>query len=278
MISVLIAGIIIIITGLIDDINPISAKSKFLAQVIVGIIVVVYGKLYFSDVSFLGLHLVFSTWINMLLSIFFIIATINIINLIDGLDGLAAGISSIYFFTIAIIGFILNKFGGLDVILSLIMLGSTFGFLVHNFPPAKTFMGDTGSMFLGFMIAVIALIGYKMTTIISIIIPIIILFIPIFDTLLAILRRTLKGESISTPDKEHFHHQLLKLTSSPLKTILIIYFITFVFSCISIFYILGNNKLAIILYVIVMIFFLFVILKTDILFVHHDRKKNQKKS
>ena len=191
MLSLLIGGFIIILTGIVDDIKSIPPRYKFLFQVLSASIVVFYGKLYFNDLSILGYNMVFPTWINMILSVFFIVAIINAINLIDGLDGLSSGISSIYFLTIAILGFTRNSLGGLDVILALIMLGSTLGFLVHNFPPAKIFIGDTGSMFLGFMIAIIALLGYKVTTITSIIIPLIILFIPIFDTLLAIFRRLL---------------------------------------------------------------------------------------
>ena len=275
MISVLIGGFILIVTGIVDDIKPIPARYKFLCQTVSACVTVLYGKLYFSNLTILGLNLVFPTWMNMILSIFFIVAIINAINLIDGLDGLSSGISSIYFLTIAILGFALNKMGGLDIILSLIMLGSTLGFLFHNFPPAKIFMGDTGSMFLGFMISVIALLGYKVATITSIIIPIIILFIPIFDTLLAIVRRLLKKESIGTPDKEHLHHQLLKMTSSPTKTVLIIYVINAIFSAISILYVLGDNKQAIIIYVALMIFFIFITLKTNILFEH--KKKEGKK-
>lgn len=274
MISVLIGGFIIVITGIVDDINPIPARYKFICQLVAATIVVVYGKLYFSNLTILGFNLAFPTWVNMILSIIFIAAIINAINLIDGLDGLSSGISSIYFLTIAILGFTLNKLGGLDIILSLIMLGSTLGFLVHNFPPAKIFMGDTGSMFLGFMIAVIALLGYKVATITSVIIPIMLLFIPIFDTLLAIIRRKLKGESIGKPDKEHLHHQLLRMTSSPTKTVLIIYMIDGLFSIISILYAVGDNKQAIAMYIVLMIFFIFLLLKTNILF---DHKKEGKK-
>lgn len=273
MISVLIGAFIIIITGLIDDINPIKARYKLIGQILAAMIVVVYGRLYFNNLTILGLHFSFPTWANMALSIFFIVAIINAINLIDGLDGLAAGVSSIYFITIAILGFVLNRLGGLDVILALIMLGSTLGFLVHNFPPAKIFMGDTGSMFLGFIISVIALLGYKVATITSIIIPIIVLFVPLFDTFLAIIRRIIKKESIGTPDKDHFHHQLLRMTSSPTKSILIIYFINIIFSAISILFVLGDEKQAIAIYIIVMIFFLFLVLKTNILFEHKKRNK-----
>ena len=128
------------------------------------------------------------------------------------------------------------------------MLGATLGFLVHNFPPAKIFMGDTGSLFLGFMISVIALLGYKITTFTSLIVPVVILAIPIFDTLFAILRRLLKGQNIGEADKEHFHHQLLKMKYSPTASILIIYAIDILFATVSIFYTLGDNQIAIAIY------------------------------
>lgn len=268
MISVLIGGFIIILTGIVDDIKPLRARYKLFGQVVAACVVVIYGQLFFNNIKIFGLTLVFSQIINMGLSIFFIVAIINAINLIDGLDGLAAGISSIYFITIAILGIFLNKLGGLDIILSLILLGASLGFLVHNFPPAKIFMGDTGSMFLGFMISIIALLGYKTTTITSIIIPIIILFIPILDTCLAIIRRLLKNEPISSPDKEHIQHQLLKKTKSPTKTVVIIYIINALFSFVTILFVLGNTILAIILYLILSLLFAILVLKTDILFTH----------
>lgn len=276
MLSILIGVFIIILTGFVDDIKPIRARTKFLFQILAACVVVFYGNTFFNEITFLGLQFDFPYWINTTISVIFIVAIANAINLIDGLDGLAAGISSINFATIAIIAFITNRIGGLDIILSLIMLGSTIGFLGHNFPPAKIFMGDTGSLFLGFMIAVISLLGFKMATITSLVVPLLILAIPIFDTLFAILRRLLKGESIGKPDKEHFHHQLLKLQFGTRKTILLIYFINILFSMVSIFYVVGNNMYAIILYVVLMILFLFLVLKTDILF-QHKKKGSSKK-
>lgn len=291
MLSILIGGFLLILVGIVDDINPVKARYKLIAQIIAATIVVLYGELYFTNVTLLGFNIYFNEFWGSLTSIIFIVAITNAINLIDGLDGLAAGISSIYFLTIAIIAFILNRIGGLDVIISLIMLGSTLGFLFHNFPPAKIFMGDTGSLFLGFMISIIALLGYKVTTFTSLIVPIIILAIPIFDTVFAILRRLLKGQNIGVADKEHFHHQLLKMKYSPTKSILIIYAIDIAFAAVSIFYILGDNQIAIAIYVVLMILLLFVILKTDILFEHkkndvvneviinekNQRKKNKRK-
>lgn len=275
MLSILMGSFLLILVGFIDSINPVKARYQLITHIIAASTVVIYGGLVLNDVSFLGINLTFSYPFNYIVTIIFIIAFINMLNLIDGLDGLAAGISSIYFLTIAIIALILNQMGGLDVTLAFIMLGSTLGFLVYNFPPASIFLGNCGSDFLGFLIGIIALLGFKATTLTSIIIPICIMAIPIFDTAFAILRRLLNGEGIFTPDKEHFHHQLLKMKFSPRTSILIIYFITAMFSLVSIFFVLGDQKQAIAIYVILMIFLLFIVLKTDILFQH--KKKDKKK-
>ena len=173
---------------------------------------------------------------------------------------------------IAIIGFILNKFGGLDIILSLIMLGSTLGYLVHNFPPAKIYQGDAGSTFLGLMMSVIFLIGFKTTTLTSLIIPLFLLAIPIMDTLFAIIRRKLKGEPIDHADKEHIHHQFLKRLSKR-TTLLVIYAINLAFSITTIFYILGYKKIVSICYIILILIVLFLVLKTDVIFASKEKKK-----
>lgn len=272
MISILIASFLLIIVGIFDDIKSVPARYKFLFQVIAASIVVLYGNLGFTEISFLGLKFYFNSVVNDIIAIIFIVGITNAINLIDGLDGLASGVSAIYFLTIAIIAIILNRLGGLDIILSLIMLGSTLGFLFHNFPPAKIFMGDTGSLFLGFMISIIALLGYKVTTFTSLVVPVVILAIPIFDTAFAIFRRLLKGQNIAVADKEHFHHQLLKMKYSPVASILIIYAIDISFAAISILYTLGDNQVAIAIYVVLMILLLFVVLRTDILFDHKKKK------
>lgn len=274
MLSILIGGFIIVLTGVFDDIKPVSAKVKFLLQIVAACVVVFYGNIVLNHIDMLGINLDFPAPLNYFITILFIVSITNAINLIDGLDGLASGVSSIYFATIAIIAFILNKMQGLDTILSLIMLGSTLGFLLHNFHPAKIFMGDTGSLFLGFTISVIALLGFKATTLTSLVIPILILAIPIFDTALAIFRRLLKGEKITAPDKDHFHHQLLKMKFGVRSTVLIIYCINILFAAVSIFFVLGDSKMAIAIYVVLMLLLLFLVLKTDILFNH--KKKDEK--
>ena len=160
------------------------------------------------------------------------------------------------------------------------MLGSTLGFLVHNFNPAKIFMGDSGSMFLGYIIAVIALLGFKNITLTSFLVPMLLLAIPIMDTLFAILRRLINHKPLGEPDENHLHHQLLKLRLSQRKTVLIIYFVDILFAIASILYAVGNkmlgtNKYGIIIYVILFILTLLLVLKTNIIW-NHDKKKEEK--
>ena len=273
MLSILIGGFIIVFVGIIDDIKPIRARTKFLFQIIAACVVVFYGNIVLDHIDMLGLNMDFAPPISYIITIFFIAAITNAINFIDGLDGLASGVSSIYFLTIAVIAFILDKKEGLDTILSLIMLGGTLGFLVYNFYPAKIFMGDSGSLFLGFTISIIALLGFKATTLTSLVIPLLILAIPIFDTLMAIFRRLLKGEKISTPDKEHIHFQLLKMKFSIPATVLIIYAIDILFASVSVFFVLGDQKLAMAIYVVLMLLLLFLVVKTDVLFQHKNKEK-----
>ena len=178
----------------------------------------------------------------------------------------------IYYLTIGIICVIQTKFG-LEFVLSFVMLGSTLGFLIHNFHPAKIFAGDSGSMFMGFIMSVIALLGFKNVTMTSLIVPLLVLAIPILDTVFAIIRRLLKGEGIMAPDKEHFHHQLLKMKFSVPATVLIIYGINILFASVSIFFALGDKQLAMGIYAVLMLLLLFLVIKTDILFEHKKKDK-----
>ena len=273
MISILIGSFILIIVGMIDDIKPIKPLPKFIGQVAAAIVVVCYGNIIMQDISAYGLYLNFGIFAKPI-TVLFIISVINCLNLIDGLDGLAGGIATIFFVTISIIISIMGIYNGLDASLSLIMIGATLGFLLYNFHPAKIFMGDSGSMFLGYMIAVISLLGFKNVTLTSFVVPVLILAIPILDTLFAIIRRLLKGESFAKADKEHFHHQILKMAGNQVKTVLIIYSIQILFSIASIVYVLRNPKLGQIIYVILLIIILWIVLTTNILF---DRKELKEK-
>ena len=262
--SILIASFVVILIGVFDDIKPLKASVKFIGQLVAACIIVFYGNIILRDVSAFGIYIDFG-YFSIPFTIFFILGCINCMNLIDGLDGLAAGISSIYFATVGIIAIMQGKFG-LDFLLTFIMLGSTLGFLVHNFNPATIFMGDSGSMFLGLIISVIALLGFKNVTMTSLIIPLLLLAIPILDTIFAIIRRTLKGEKISTPDKYHIHHQLLKRNLSQRQTVLAIYVINILFAIASIVYVLKDAKLGYIIYGILLAIVLIFILTTDVVY------------
>ena len=262
--SILIGSFIIIITGIIDDINPISAKAKLFGQICAGLSIIFYGNILLNEVTVFGQIIEFGIFAYPI-TLLFILGCVNVINLIDGLDGLSGGITSIFLTTMGIIAFLQGRQGTLEITLIFITLGSVLGFLLHNFNPAKIFAGDTGSMFMGFIIAVVSLLGFKGAMFLSFMVPLAVLAIPILDTLFAILRRFLKRKPIFEADKDHLHHQLLKMNFSQRKTVLVIYFINILFSLASIFFTVGNAKNAIIIYFILLILTIWFILHTGIL-------------
>lgn len=261
--AILIGSFIIILIGIFDDVKNLKPRYQFIAQIVAALIIVFYGNLLLDDLNAFGFHLSFGMF-TYPVTILFILVMINSIKLIDGLDGLAAGIGSIFFLTIGIIAFMLNKLGGLDIVLSFIMLGSTLGFLVHNFYPAKIYMGETGSMFLGFIISVIALIGLKKVTLTSFVIPLLILAVPLLDTAFAILRRLINKKAIYQADKQHIHHQLLKMNFSHPVTVLIIYYINILFAFSSIVYFLKDSQTGIYIYISLLAIVLWFVVTTNI--------------
>lgn len=262
--AILIGSFIILIIGVIDDITELSAKTQFIGQLAAACVIVFYGNILIRDVSAFGLYIEFS-WLSYPLTLLFILGCINCINLIDGLDGLSGGISAIYYLTVGIIATMQGKLG-LDFVLTFVMLGSTLGFLVYNFNPATIFAGNSGSMFMGFIIAVIALLGFKNVTMTSLIIPLIILAIPILDTLFAIIRRTLKGESPFHADRFHIHHQLLNRNLSQKTTVIIIYVVDLLFAFASIVYVLKDATLGYVIYGILLIIVIVFVAKTNVIF------------
>ena len=269
--SILIASFFIVIIGIVDDIVELKPSTQFIVQLIVAIIVTVYGGIVLKDIDAFGIYINFGIFAYPL-TIFFILGCINCINLIDGLDGLSGGISSIYFLTIGIISTMMGSIG-LEFVLSFVMLGSTLGFLIHNFYPAKIFVGDIGSNFLGFIISIIALLGFKNVTFTSLIVPLLILAIPILDTLFAIIRRTLKGESISKGDSFHVHHQLLRMNLSVKQTVLVIYFVDILFAASSIIYVIGDRTLGYVIYGILFVIVVSFVMSTNVVFDKEYMKK-----
>lgn len=262
--SILIGSFIVVLTGIIDDIKPIKASHKLLGHIAAAMIITFYGGILLDQISAFGYTLDFGIWAYPI-TILFIIACTNIINLIDGLDGLSGGICSIFYITIAIIGFYQGRYGSLVMVLTLIMLGSTLGFLLHNFNPATIFAGDCAT-FMGFIISVITLLEFKGPALISFFVPLTILGIPILDTLFAIIRRLLKKQPPFQADKQHLHHQLLGMNFSPRATVLIIYFINILFAATSIFYTLIQNQVVgITLYIIIFLLVIWFVFHTSII-------------
>ena len=261
--SILIGSFIIILTGIIDYIKPIKASQKLIGHIIAAMVLVFYGKILLNNISAFGYQIDFGL-MSYPITILFIIACTNIINLIDGMDGLSGGICAIFFFTIAALCFYQGRYGSLVLILCLIMLGSTLGFLWHNFYPASIFAGDCAT-FMGFMISVITLLEFKGPALIGFFVPLTIIGIPILDTLFAIIRRLLKGQPPFQADRQHLHHQLLGMNFSHRTTVLIIYAINILFASASMFYTMVDQKVGQIIYVIIFILVIWFVLRTSII-------------
>lgn len=228
--GLLAGGSIIVLIGALDDRFELSAKIKLLGQIIAAC-VVVFGfgiQVSFYNIPFGDAMMPIQDWIGIPLTIFWIVGVTNAINLIDGLDGLAAGVSGIATATILVLALFMSN-GGTVILLSAILLGSIIGFLFFNFHPAKIFMGDSGSLFLGFSLATLSIMGFKQATLVSFIIPLFIIGVPLSDTFFAIVRRWVNNKPIFAPDKGHLHHCLQQLGFSHRKTVLVIYGIAFFF-------------------------------------------------
>ncbi|MEB2298522.1 undecaprenyl/decaprenyl-phosphate alpha-N-acetylglucosaminyl 1-phosphate transferase [Lysinibacillus xylanilyticus] len=227
LLAIIIGACIIVATGVVDDMREISAKAKLVGQLIAALIVIFVGGIQIDMITlpFVG-ELNFG-FLSIPLTIIWIVGITNAINLIDGLDGLAAGVSTIALITLAVMAIIMHNMFVLAI--AAILAAATIGFLFYNFHPAKIFMGDTGALFLGFMISVLALLGFKNVTVVSLIIPVIILGVPISDTFFAIVRRVRMKKKWSDPDKSHLHHRLLDMGFTHRQTVLIIYGIATMF-------------------------------------------------
>ncbi|MBM7543074.1 glycosyltransferase family 4 protein [Amphibacillus cookii] len=225
--SILIGAILITAIGIIDDVYELAARYKFFVQTISALVVVLGGV----EITYVNLPFDYAIdlgYLSIPITVLWIVGITNAINLIDGLDGLAAGVSTIALITIA--GLALSLSDMFVAFVSLLLIGSTLGFLVFNFHPAKIFMGDTGALFLGYMIGVLSVLGFKNATLFSLIVPIAILGVPILDTIFAIIRRVVHKKPLYAPDKMHLHHCLFNLGFSHRQTVILIYAMSALFS------------------------------------------------
>ena len=251
--AILIASFLVFFIGLFDDVHDLSPKTKLIVELIAALIVILYGDIYLKGFDFLP-----ANWPPILpgaITVLWIVGITNAINLIDGLDGLSSGISIIVLFTISITSL---TSGRTDIAsLSLVLAGAIMGFLFYNFHPAKIFLGDCGALYIGFMISVISLLGfgYNVSTFFTLGAPIVVLMVPIMDTLIAIIRRKVHHKKFSEADKAHLHHNLMfKLKLGHRKSVIVLYGITFLFSLISYIY-LYDSLLGTIMFIILMLIF-----------------------
>ena len=231
LVGFLIGIIVLGVTCFIDDSKGIPSWVKLIAQVIAAITVAVCGiKIENINLPFIDNKIFFYDWFSYIITVGWIVGITNAINLIDGLDGLSSGITLISCVSLLIIFLLTPSSPLISILLITALAGSIVGFLPFNFSPAKTFIGDVGSNFLGFSLAVISILGVAKTyTALVLIAPIIVLGLPIFDTIFAIIRRIIKGKSIKAvfkADKGHLHHRLMKRGYTQKQAVLILYGLT----------------------------------------------------
>lgn len=223
--GLLLGSTCVLALGLADDILHISAKQKLSGQIIAATVLIYFGiSIDWLNDPF-GSGYIYLEWMAIPLTIVWVVSLTNVVNLMDGLDGLAAGVSCIATSTLAYVACTQGLFQ--SSLLAVCLVGSILGFLPYNFNPAKIFMGDTGSMFLGYTFAAISIIGaMKSTAIIALALPAIMLGLPILDTACAIIRRYKTKQPIFAPDKGHFHHRLLAFGLSQKQAVLSMYAIS----------------------------------------------------
>ncbi|MCQ5128220.1 undecaprenyl/decaprenyl-phosphate alpha-N-acetylglucosaminyl 1-phosphate transferase [Butyricicoccus faecihominis] len=226
MLCVLLGALLIVVLGIFDDVMALGAKLKFVVQIIAAAIPVCIGGLridMFTNLNPFSDDMYFHLGIFAIpVTIIWIVGITNAVNLIDGLDGLAVGVSSIAAITMLAVALLTGEMG--IAITMGALAGACIGFMPYNLNPAKIFMGDTGSTFLGYMLATVSIMGlFKFYAVISFAVPFLILGLPIFDMANAIIRRLAEGRSPMSPDRGHVHHKLIDMGFNQKQAVAILY-------------------------------------------------------
>ena len=215
------------VLGLIDDLKPIDAKLKFILQILIAFLAHQSGfKISFIVLPFLDWSINLEN-VSLILTVIWFVSIMNLINLIDGLDGLAGGIGFMLMILLVVLS--IEKGIGISTFLSIGMAGAILGFLIHNFPPARVYMGDSGAYTIGFVIAALSLMNFQKGAVVAALLgPMMALALPILDVTFAIVRRGLQGLPLFRPDKAHIHHQLMRKGLSHKNTVLVLYGISLI--------------------------------------------------
>lgn len=246
---IVVAGSCSVLLGLWDDLRDLSGRRKLSGQLLIGLLLV-FGGVQIDRISNpFGGEIVFPEWLSISVTLLWVSGMMNAVNLIDGLDGLAAGVAAIASLGLVAAG--LHAQDTLSVIFFAALAGACGGFLVYNFFPAKIFLGDSGSQFLGLVLAAAPLVEfpYKSATAVALLIPLTSLALPISDTWLALVRRFRGRRSIFRADKYHLHHRLLKMGLSHRQVVLFLYLVSGYLSGVAFMFVLIHERYAIVLLV-----------------------------
>ncbi|MBR2525816.1 undecaprenyl/decaprenyl-phosphate alpha-N-acetylglucosaminyl 1-phosphate transferase [bacterium] len=219
--GILLGGSLMFLLGLIDDVYNLNAKFKLFIQVAIVTIVYLLGVKIDTIINPFGgvFHL---GWLSYPITLLWIVGICNAVNFIDGVDGLAGSVITVNSITLAIVAVSMTPSNSISALIAFILAGSMLAFLAYNFNPAKIFMGDSGALFAGFLLASLSVTGVMKTATLAIFLPFVVLAVPIIDITFSSLRRILKGTSPFVADAEHIHHKLLKAGFSQNKTVAIL--------------------------------------------------------
>lgn len=259
-IPIILGGTLIVILGIIDDKYDLKPSIKFLGQLVVISIPIFFG-IIIDTINPFGITMNFGVF-AIPFTFLWIAVIINAINLIDGLDGLAAGVSVIALSSIAFIGILQNNI--FVMMISVILIGSTLGVLYYNFNPAKLFLGDNGSMLLGYVLGVLSILGFKNVTFFSILFPIIILGVPFIDITFAAVRRYREGVSLTRADRGHLHHKLQYIGFSHRESVILIYFVATLFAVASVILYLSTVTGAVLICILLVFSVVIIVEATDL--------------
>jgi len=272
---IVLGGLMISLLGLVDDIKGVSAKHKLFFQIVLSVFVW-YNGFDISAVS-TPFGVVQLGFLGLPITILWIVGIINAFNLIDGMDGLSSGVSFFACITIMTLS-IYNGYIFVAVV-SAAMAGAVVGFLIYNFNPAKIFMGDAGSMFIGYTLAVISLKNQsKGHTIVSFLVPVIAMGLPILDTTLAFLRRYLRKQSVFAADSQHIHHMLLSRGWNQKKVVLVLYSISVLFTILSMLLIFQKDMQAFLIIAVFSIIIIVIMSKLGYADIFYSRFKTRKEN
>ncbi len=236
ILPIVVGAVIIAVTGLIDDIKELSPKIKLIGIIAGALVIWAFTDFHFDSfkIPFGGPLIHFTPLFTFIFTILWIVGITNAVNLMDGLDGLVSGVAIISLLTMGIVSqFFLPSTNQFLTLTIFVLIASIVGFFPYNYNPAIIYLGDTGALLIGFLISVLSLQGLKNATAVAVVTPVIILGVPIVDTFVAIIRRTLSGKKFYEPDKMHLHHRLLAMGFTHRGAVLVVYGIAMLFSLTS---------------------------------------------